>query len=251
MKFDKFRCFVKISNKMKKYLAEMVGTMVMVLMGCGSAVFAGNAAGAVSAGVGTIGVALAFGLSVVAMAYTLAFGLSVVAMAYTIGNISGCHINPAITLGVWLSGRMSGKDAIMYMVFQVIGAIIGSAVLFGLVSAGTHNGPTATGSNSFADGCMLQAFVAELVFTFIFVLVVLGSTDSKKGAGNFAGLAIGLTLVLIKEAGPCPSCGCSLSRHLPVELQQPSHGSVSDPKGTETMDKRMAGHGYFPRRSFF
>lgn len=184
MKFDKFRCFVKISNKMKKYLAEMVGTMVLVLMGCGSAVFAGNAAGAVSAGVGTIGVALAF-------------GLSVVAMAYTIGNISGCHINPAITLGVWLSGRMSGKDAIMYMVFQVIGAIIGSAVLFGLVSAGTHNGPTATGSNSFADGCMLQAFVAELVFTFIFVLVVLGSTDSKKGAGNFAGLAIGLTLVLI------------------------------------------------------
>ena len=184
MKFDNFRCFVKISNKMKKYLAEMVGTMVLVLMGCGSAVFAGNAAGAVSAGVGTIGVALAF-------------GLSVVAMAYTIGNISGCHINPAITLGVWLSGRMSGKDAIMYMVFQVIGAIIGSAVLFGLVSAGTHNGPTATGSNSFADGCMLQAFVAELVFTFIFVLVVLGSTDSKKGAGNFAGLAIGLTLVLI------------------------------------------------------
>ena len=146
---------------MKKYLAEMVGTMVLVLMGCGSAVFAGNAAGAVSAGVGTIGVALAFGLSVVAMAYTI------------------------------------GKDAIMYMVFQVIGAIIGSAVLFGLVSAGSHNGPTATGSNSFADGCMLQAFVAELVFTFIFVLVVLGTTDSKKGAGNFAGLAIGLTLVLI------------------------------------------------------
>ena len=184
MKFDIFRRFVKISNKMKKYLAEMVGTMVLVLMGCGSAVFAGNAAGAVSAGVGTIGVALAF-------------GLSVVAMAYTIGNISGCHINPAITLGVWLSGRMSGKDALMYMVFQVIGAIIGSAVLFGLVSAGTHNGPTATGSNSFADGCMLQAFVAELVFTFIFVLVVLGTTDSKKGAGNLAGLAIGLTLVLI------------------------------------------------------
>ncbi len=176
--------FCKISSKMKKYLAEMVGTMVLVLMGCGSAVFAGNAAGAVSAGVGTIGVALAF-------------GLSVVAMAYTIGNISGCHINPAITLGVWLSGRMSGKDALMYMVFQVIGAIIGSAVLFGLVSAGTHNGPTATGSNSFADGCMLQAFVAELVFTFIFVLVVLGTTDSRKGAGNAAGLAIGLTLVLI------------------------------------------------------
>lgn len=162
----------------------MVGTMVLVLMGCGSAVFAGNAAGAVSEGVGTIGVALAF-------------GLSVVAMAYTIGNISGCHINPAITLGVWLSGRMSGKDAGMYMLFQIIGAIIGSAVLFALVSAGSNNGPTSTGSNSFAEGGMLQAFIAEFIFTFIFVLVVLGTTDSKKGAGNFAGLAIGLTLVLV------------------------------------------------------
>ena len=95
----------------------MTGTMVLVLMGCGSAVFAGNAAGAVSEGVGTLGVAFAF-------------GLSVIAMAYTIGKISGCHINPAITFGVWLSGRMGGKDAAMYMLFQVIGAVIGSAVLF-------------------------------------------------------------------------------------------------------------------------
>ena len=169
---------------MKKYLAEMVGTMVLVLMGCGSAVFAGDMAGAVSTGVGTLGVALAF-------------GLSVVAMAYTIGGISGCHINPAITLGVFLSGRMNGKEAGMYMLFQVIGAIIGSAVIYALVSTGTHNGPTATGSNGFADGMMLQAFIAEAVFTFIFVLVVLGATDEKKGAGNMAGLAIGLTLVLV------------------------------------------------------
>ena len=97
---------------MKKYIAEMVGTMVLVLMGCGSAVFAGSVADTVGAGVGTIGVALAF-------------GLSVVAMAYVIGGISGCHINPAITLGVWLSKRMSGRDAAMYMLFQVIGALIG------------------------------------------------------------------------------------------------------------------------------
>lgn len=169
---------------MKKYLAEMVGTMVLVLMGCGSAVFAGSVAGTVGAGVGTLGVALAF-------------GLAVVAMAYTIGGISGCHINPAITLGVYLSGRMSGKDAGMYMIFQVIGAVIGSAVLFALVSSGAHDGPTATGSNSFKEGMGLQAFIAEAVFTFIFVLVVLGTTDSRKGAGNFAGLAIGLSLVLI------------------------------------------------------
>ena len=166
---------------MKKYIAEMVGTMVLVLMGCGSA---GSAAGAVSAGVGTLGVAFAF-------------GLSVVAMAYTIGGISGCHINPAITLGVFMSGRMGGKDAALYMIFQVIGAILGSAILFALVSTGGHDGPTATGSNGFGDGEMLQAFIAEMVFTFIFVLVVLGTTDSKKGAGNFAGLAIGLSLVLV------------------------------------------------------
>ena len=119
---------------MKKYIAEMIGTMVLVLMGCGSAVFAGSVTGTVGAGVGTVGVALAF-------------GLSVVAMAYAIGGISGCHINPAITLGVFLTGRMNGKDAGMYMIFQVIGAIIGSAILFALVSTGAHDGPTATGSN--------------------------------------------------------------------------------------------------------
>jgi len=168
---------------MKKYLAEMIGTMVLVLMGCGSAVFAGSIAATVGAGVGTLGVAIAF-------------GLAVVAMAYTIGHISGCHINPAITLGVFLSGRMSGKDAGMYMIFQVIGAIIGSAVLFALVSTGTHQGPTSTGSNGFSDGAMWQAFIAETVFTLIFVLVVLGTT-SKKGAGSFAGLAIGLSLILV------------------------------------------------------
>lgn len=169
---------------MKKYIAEMIGTMVLVIMGCGSAIFAGSVSGAVGLGVGTIGVALAF-------------GLAVIAMAYTIGNISGCHINPAITFGVYLSGRMSGKDAGMYMLFQVIGAVIGSSLLYALVSLGGHIGPTETGANSFAEGMAAQAFLAEMLFTFIFVLVVLGATDSKKGAGPMGGLAIGLTLVLI------------------------------------------------------
>lgn len=169
---------------MKKYVAELVGTMVLVLMGCGSAVFAGGIADTVGAGVGTIGVAMAF-------------GLSVVAMAYAIGNISGCHINPAITLGVWMSGGMKTKRALMYMLFQIVGAIIGSLILSLLVSTGTHEGPTATGSNTFEPGNVAQAFIAETVFTFIFVLVVLAATDQKKGAGNLAGLAIGLTLILI------------------------------------------------------
>ncbi|MDR0536925.1 MAG: MIP family channel protein [Tannerellaceae bacterium] len=169
---------------MKKYLAEMIGTMTLVLMGCGSAIFAGASAEAVGTGVGTLGVALAF-------------GLAVIAMAYTIGGISGCHINPAITLGAFLSGRINAKDAGMYMLFQVIGALIGSTVLFALVSTGSNGGPTQTGANSFTDGALCQAFIAETVFTFIFVLVVLGTTDAKKGAGNLAGLAIGLTLVLV------------------------------------------------------
>ena len=179
---------------MKKYLAEMIGTFVLVLMGCGSAIFAGIGVGTTGYGVTTLGVAFAF-------------GLSVIAMAYTIGNISGCHINPAITLGVWANGRMSGKDAAGYMFFQVIGAIIASAVLYILVHTGNEagveavfNNTTTTGANSFMEGNIGPAFLAELIFTFIFVLVVLGTTDEKKGAGNFAGLAIGLTLVLVHIA---------------------------------------------------
>ena len=165
---------------MKKYIAEMIGTMVLVLMGCGSAVIAGGAAEAVGTGVGTIGVAMAF-------------GLSVVAMAYAIGGISGCHINPAITLGVLLAGRMKAVEAVMYMVFQVIGAILGSVIL---LSISSRMGLSGYGANSYAEGNLIPAFIAQTVFTFIFVLVVLGSTSSKSPAG-FAGMAIGLTLILI------------------------------------------------------
>lgn len=123
-------------------------------------------------------------------------------MAYTIGGISGCHINPAITLGVFLSGRMSGKDAAMYMVFQVIGAIIAAAVLAGIVatSPGLAQGTT-TGANACAAGTTNGLFV-EIVLTCIFVLVVLGATAKTNGAtNNFAGLAIGLSLILIHLVG--------------------------------------------------
>lgn len=165
---------------MKKYLAEMVGTAVLVLMGCGVAVSLGcDPVANIPAVVGT----------------ALAFGLSVVAMAYAIGGISGCHINPAITLGAYLSGRISGKDAGMYMIFQIVGAFIGSAVLYLLTANSVLEG---TGANDLQEGVgMVAALVAETVFTCVFVLVVLGTTDEKKGAGGFAGLAIGLTLVLV------------------------------------------------------
>lgn len=163
---------------MKKYLAEMIGTMVLVLMGCGSAVFAGTTQP--FAAVGTLGVAFAF-------------GLSVLTMVYTIGKISGCHINPAITLGMLLSKKISGKDAGMYMIFQVIGAIIGSSILY-ILAKDSGSTTTLTGANGYHD--LVPAFVAETVFTFIFLLVVLGST-SKGANTKFAGIAIGLALVLI------------------------------------------------------
>ena len=169
---------------MKKYFAELVGTFVLTLLGCGTAV-------SLNCGIDTA--------SVVGTA--LAFGLAVVAMAYTIGGISGCHINPAITLGCLISGRISGKDACGYMVFQVIGAILASCVLYLLVSTSPELAlGTKTGANACA-GSVTNGLIAEIVLTCLFVLVVLGTTDAKKGAANFAGLAIGLSLVLIHLVG--------------------------------------------------
>lgn len=169
---------------MKKYLAEMVGTFVLTLLGCGTAV-------SLNCGVDTA--------SVVGTA--CAFGLAVVAMAYAIGGISGCHINPAITLGCLITGRISGKDASMYMVFQIIGAIIASFVLSSLVSTSSvAPAGTTTGANVCNLG-VANGFLVETILTMIFVLVVLGATDAKKGAGNFAGLAIGLSLILIHLVG--------------------------------------------------
>ncbi|MBR2147536.1 MAG: MIP family channel protein [Muribaculaceae bacterium] len=167
---------------MKKYLAEMVGTMVLVLMGCGVAVSLGcDPVGNIPAVVGT----------------AFAFGLAVVAMAYTIGGISGCHINPAITLGCLLAKRIGAKDACMYMLFQVIGAFIGSALLFLLV--GNVDGMEGTGANNLQNGVSaVGGLLAEIIFTCVFVLVVLGATAKTNGAtNNFAGLAIGLSLVLV------------------------------------------------------
>ncbi len=173
---------------MKKYLAEMVGTMVLTLLGCAVAVSLNCSSNCAD----TVNAASVIGTS-------LAFGLAVVAMAYAIGGISGCHINPAITLGCLLSGRISGKDAAAYMIFQVIGAFIGSAILFALTS--NVEGFEGTGANACQEGVSVTGgLIAEIVFTCVFVLVVLGTTDSKKGAGNFAGLAIGLSLVLIHLA---------------------------------------------------
>ena len=166
---------------MKKYIAECLGTFVLTFLGCASAMFIGCGEPA-----GVVGVAIAF-------------GLTVVAMAYTIGGVSGCHINPAITLAVALSGRMSWKDALGYWCGQIIGGIIAGACLMWIASVVAAPDLTgALGSNGVANaGGVGGAFLVEVIATFIFVLVVLGTTDGKIGAGNLAGLAIGLTLILV------------------------------------------------------
>src|SRR5919198_3338429 len=171
-----------------KYVAELFGTFVLVLGGVGTAVLA-------SAKVGNLGVALAF-------------GLSLLAMVYVIGPISGCHVNPAVTLGVLLSKRMSAREALGYIVAQIIGAIIGAAVVL-LIAASMEGGYSAAvgglGANGYGPHSpghygLAAALVAEIVLTMIFVTTVLGATDEKAPVG-FAGIAIGLMLTLVHLVG--------------------------------------------------
>lgn len=184
-----------------KFIAEFLGTMVLVLMGCGSAVIAGANG---TTGVGILGIAFAF-------------GLSVVAMAYAIGHISGCHINPAISIGMVLTGRMKTGEALLYIVAQILGAIAGAGILLLIVTgkAGYNiavNGLGQDGYGLFSPGHynLLAGFVAETVFTFIFLLVIFGSTSTKNIHGGFAGLAIGFSLVLIHIVG-IPVTGVSVN----------------------------------------
>lgn len=167
----------------KKYAAELIGTMVLVLIGCGSAVIAGSA-------IGFSGIAFAF-------------GLAVLAMVYAIGAISGCHINPAISISMFVAGKLSAKDTALYVVFQCIGAIIGASILYAIaVGNPTYSlavnglGQNGYGIASPAGYNMTSAFIAEIVLTFIFLLVIFGSTSERAPKG-FAGLSIGLTLVMI------------------------------------------------------
>lgn len=187
-------------TKYNKFIAEFIGTMVLVLMGCGSAVIAGADG---TTGVGLLGI-------------SFAFGLSVIAMAYAIGHISGCHINPAISIGMVLAGRMKMSEAAYYIVAQILGGIAGAAILYFIATgkAGFDIG-MGLGQNGYADASpqhytMIAGLVAEVVFTFIFLLVIFGSTSTKNIHGGFAGLAIGLSLVLIHIVG-IPVTGVSVN----------------------------------------
>ncbi|WP_396636687.1 aquaporin Z [Maribacter sp. R77961] len=170
---------------MKKLVAEFIGTLWLVFGGCGSAVLA---AGYPELGIGFVGV-------------SLAFGLTVITMAYAIGHISGCHLNPAVSIGLWVGGRFEGKHVFPYILAQVMGGIAGAAILY-MIATGKPGfelgGFAANGFGEHSPGGygMTSALIIEIVLTFIFLFVILGSTYTKAPRG-FAGLAIGLCLTLI------------------------------------------------------
>lgn len=173
---------------MKKLIAEFIGTAVLVTLGCGTAMLVGCDA---ANGCGYILTALAF-------------GLVIVAMAYSIGNISGCHINPAVSLGVLMSGGMSVKEFFGYVIAQILGACAGSGILAAIFSAGGVTDMTGGfGSNGLAgvNGSALAGLLVEAVLTFVFVIAILGVTSKKANHGSFGGLVIGLTLVLVHILG--------------------------------------------------
>ena len=172
---------------MNRYIAEMFGTFWLVLGGCGSAVLA---AAFPDGGIGLLGV-------------SLAFGLTVLTMAFAIGHISGCHLNPAVTIGLWTGGRFDAKDVVPYIIAQVLGGIIAGGVLFVIASgqAGFDAVSSGFASNGFGEHSpggysLTAALVCEVVMTIVFLFVIMGATDSKAPAG-FAPIAIGLCLTLI------------------------------------------------------
>ncbi|GAB1309209.1 aquaporin Z [Urechidicola sp. KH5] len=167
---------------MKKLVAEFLGTLWLVLGGCGAAVLA---AGVPDVGIGFAGV-------------SLAFGLTVVTMAYAIGHISGCHLNPAVSIGLWMGGRFDAKDLVPYIIAQVLGGLAGAGILYMIVGGDVSGGFAANGYGELSPGGfgMQAALITEIVMTFFFLIIILGATHSK-APKYLAGLAIGLGLTLI------------------------------------------------------
>jgi aquaporin Z len=175
---------------MKKAIAEFIGTFTLVFFGCGAAVIAGMGTGPTA--INVLGIAFAF-------------GLSIVAMAYGIGPISGCHLNPAVSFGVLVAGRMTMSDFVSYVIAQVLGAIAGAIVLYIILSGKAAGWTGGLGQNGWGAGYLgqynlLSAFIFEVVATFLFLVCILGVTQ-KGSPAQFAGLAIGLTLVAIHIVG--------------------------------------------------
>lgn len=175
-------------SSVKKYIAEFIGTMVLVVLGCGTAML--------------VGCDSTFGGGYILTAF--AFGLTIVGMAYCVGNISGCHINPAVSLGVLISGGMKFVDFIGYVVSQCLGALAGAGVLAAIFNLGGVEDMTGGfGSNGLAgvNDSAIAGVLVEVVLTFVFVLTILGVTSKKAGHGSFGGIVIGFTLVLVHILG--------------------------------------------------
>ena len=178
-------------GNMKKYVAELVGTMILVFMGCGSAIVLGCDADG-----GHLAVALAFGLSIVATAYVM-------------GNISGCHINPAVSLAMLINKKLSVMDFIGYVIAQIIGAFVGAGLLNLIVSFGATDLTGGLGSNGVGDIGVAGAIVVEIILTFIFIFTIIGVT-SDESKGSIAGVVIGLTLTFVHIVG-IPLTGTSVN----------------------------------------
>ena len=173
---------------MKSYIAEFIGTLALVTLGCGTAMLVGCDA---ASGCGYLLTAFAF-------------GLTIVGMAYCVGNISGCHINPAVSLGVLMTGGMTVKDFIGYVIAQCLGALAGSGLLAAIFSLGGIADKTGGfGTNGLAgvNGSAVAGLIVEIVLTFFFVFTILGVTSKKGNHGSFAGVVIGFTLVLVHILG--------------------------------------------------
>ncbi len=186
---------------MKKFVAEFIGTLVLVVFGCGSAVAANTLLGKANQGA----MPLAFSTLLIAFA----FGLVIVAMAYSIGNVSGCHINPAVSIAMLVSGKMTVSDFVLYIVAQFTGGIAGAGLLALMLGSNASLGTNGYGESSAIGAGMGQAFLVEVVLTFVFVLAILGVT-SKAQNGSVAGIVIGLTLTLVHILG-IPFTGTSVN----------------------------------------
>lgn len=194
----------------KKFLAECFGTMFLVLLACGSAVFAGPSIGGLGIG--------------------LCFGLVLVCLCYCIGNVSGCHVNPAVSFAMWISGKMTVREFCVYVVAQLIGAAAGAGLLawVSYYAPDFHYGGVTEGVADLAANVLqpgatsAMALFVELLLTFFFVLIILGATDPDKGFGKFSGLAIGLALGLVNIVGiPVDNCSVNPARSFGPALFSP------------------------------
>lgn len=188
-------------ESIRKYIAEFIGTAVLVIFGCGSAVAANALLDAQ---------AVIVPLSFSTLAIAVAFGLVIIAMAYSVGNVSGCHINPAVSLGMLITGKMSVTDFIGYVISQILGGIAGAAILTAILGGtGYGLGTNGYGEASAMGASLTQALLVEVVLTFVFVFAILGVT-SKEKYSSVAGVVIGLTLTLVHILG-IPFTGTSVN----------------------------------------